>query len=423
MRPLDARLPCRACDRRTQAFLAFGELPLANALVPHDSAEATQERFPLTLTACTQCHLVQLAESVAPVKLFRHYLYMSSTSSAFLDHAARLAHRLIAERALGPHSLVIDIASNDGYLLQYYRAASVRVLGVEPAVNVAAVARSRGIETVCDFFSAALSAELHEKGIRADVVHAHNVLAHVPDLNGFVAGIAKVLAPGGVAVIEVPYLRDLIDHLAFDTVYHEHLCYFALTPLASLFMRHGLRIARVERVPVHGGSIRLFAEHATLCGHDAAIDRLLDEERAWGVADLGTYRRFAEAVAAYRGSLREFLGALRAAGRSIAGYGAAAKGAMLLNYCGIGRETVDFVVDRNPAKQNLDLPGVRIPVFAPDELVARRPDLVLLLTWNFADEIMAQQQEYLCGGGRFILPVPTPRIIGAIEGRRRDESS
>lgn len=402
---------CRACGGPIEPFLPLGDLPLANALVAPDVAGASQPRFPLTMTRCAACSLVQLAETVDPAHLFSQYNYLSSNSPAFVAHAQRLTERLIVERELSATSYVVEIASNDGYLLRHYRAACVPVLGIEPAENIAQIARAQGIDTISQFFSLDLAMTLARKGKAADVVHANNVLAHVPDLRGVVAGLAAILKPEGVVVIEVPYLRDLLDTLAFDTVYHEHLCYFALTPLVSLFAAQGLRIVDVERLAIHGGSLRLFAQHEGRAPVRESVVRLLAEESAWGIDNTQVYERFADDVRAFRPTLREFLRGLRAAGKSIAAYGAAAKGTTLLNYCGIGRETIDFVVDRGALKQGMAMPGLEIPILAPEELMHRRPDYLLLLAWNFAGEIMAQQQAYARSGGRFIIPVPQPRVV------------
>jgi SAM-dependent methyltransferase len=403
---------CRACGGALTEVLALGELPLANALVAPDIPAAAQPRFPLTLMRCETCSLAQLGEIVDPAHLFRDYNYLSSTSDAFVAHAKQLVDRLIIERHLGAESQVIEVASNDGYLLQHYRAAGVRVLGIEPAANIAQIARERGIPTENKFFSLEFAQKMAREDRHADVLHANNVLAHVPDLRGAVAGIAAVLKPDGMAVIEVPYLRDLVDKLEFDTIYHEHQCYFALTPLVRLFNSEGLTIVDVERLAMHGGSLRLFARRGQDLRPSADVTALLAEETAWGVQSSTLYRRFGDQVRAFRPKLRDFLAGLRAQGKTIAAYGAAAKGATLLNYCGIGRETIDFAVDRSPLKQGMALPGVEIPVLALEELTLRRPDYVLLLAWNFADEIVAQQQAYARSGGRFIVPVPAPRVIG-----------
>jgi SAM-dependent methyltransferase len=350
---------------------------------------------------------------VDPRRLFRHYNYLSSTSPAFVAYTKHLVKRLVAEHKLDASSHVVEIASNDGYLLQHYRAMGVPVLGIEPAVNIAKIARERGIETITEFFSYDLAIKLAGEGRAADVLHANNVLAHVPALRGVVAGISVILKPGGVAVIEVPYLRDLINKLEFDTVYHEHLCYFALTPLVMLFNSEGLTILDVERVAIHGGSLRIFAQRAGGGPKSASVAGLLAEEKAWGVDDPRVYEQFADDVRAFRPALLNFLTDLRARGRTIAAYGAAAKGATLLNYCGIGRETIDFVVDRSSIKQGLAMPGVEIPILGPEELTRRRPDYLLLLAWNFAQEIIAQQSSYAHSGGRFILPMPRPHVLEA----------
>lgn len=401
---------CRSCGRPTEVFLPFGALPLANALVPLELPAEEQDRIPLTLAICPGCSLVQLVESVDPVRLFRRYVYFSSNSPAYLRHAESLARRIIAERRLWNESLVVEIASNDGYLLQNYLAAGIAVFGIEPAENIANIARARGIETICDFFDGGLARDLERRGVQADVVHAHNVLAHVPDLPGFVAGLATIVKPDGIIIIEVPYLRDLIGNLEFDTVYHEHLCYFALTPLVTLFERNGLQIFDVEHLEIHGGSLRIFArrtiEHAA-----ASVERMLQQEEAWGVHDPEIYRRFSEKVASFRPMLRAFLSDLRATGKSIAAYGASAKGATLLNYCGVDHRLIDFVADRSRAKHGLAMPGVQIPIVAPETLLSRQPDFALILAWNFADEICRQQAEYSRRGGRFIIPVPAPRIL------------
>jgi len=386
-------------------------MPLANALVAPGVPLDQEERFPLTLTFCPACALVQLAETIDPEKLFRHYVYLSSNSPAFVQHAKSLVQRMIGEQGLDRTSRAIEIASNDGYLLQHYRDAGVPVLGIEPAANIAALARERGIETIGDFFTAGLARTLSEQGKHADVLHAHNVLAHVPDLKGFVAGISTILAPGGVAVLEFPYLIDLVDNLEFDTIYHEHLCYFSLAPLVQLFERAQLQIFDVERVAVHGGSLRLFASRIGRRAPRASLARMIEVERSWGVGDAATYRRFAGSVNALRAAIPDFLAGLRSRGKSIAAYGASAKGATLLNFWGIGRETIDFVVDRSTEKQGLTMPGIRLPIHAPERLLLQQPDYVLLLAWNFAEEIAAQQTEYLRRGGQFIVPVPGPRVL------------
>jgi SAM-dependent methyltransferase len=392
--------------------LSLGRTPLANALRTAEELASPEPTFPLELAFCPRCALVQITESVAPADLFRDYVYFSSFSDTMLRHAAELARRVTTERQLGPTSLVVEAASNDGYLLKNYKAAGVPVLGVEPARNIARVAAEKyGIPTREEFFDAALARQLVAEGRRADVFHAHNVLAHVPDLNGFVAGIRTLLKPTGVAVIEAPYVKDMLDQCEFDTIYHEHLCYFSLTALDRCFRRHGLVIADVERVPIHGGSLRLFAIPVeAVNGVPPRVSALLTEEAGWGVDTPGPYLGFAARVNQIRATLLMLLGNLKAAGLRIAAYGASAKGSTLLNYCGIGPETLDFVVDRSTAKQGKFTPGTRLRIYSPDRLLESQPDFTLLLTWNFADEILRQQEEYRRRGGRFIVPVPTPRV-------------
>ena len=394
-------------------MLSLGRTPLANALVDPHNPPAAEETFPLELVRCRVCTLVQITEAVAPEKMFSTYAYFSSFSDTMVAHARDLVEQTVRERHLGPQNLAVEIASNDGYLLQHYVAAGVPVLGIEPASNIAAVARDKGIPTEVAFFGAAYASELVKAGRRADVLHANNVLAHVAELRGFVSGIGTLLAPGGTAIIEVPYLKDFLDRCEFDTVYHEHLCYFSLTALDRLFELCGLVIVRIERLTIHGGSLRIFAERADHqpVAPDGSVAAMLAEERAWHVDCDEPYRDFAERVVAWRSETTSLLRDLKAQGKRIAAYGAAAKGATLLNFAAIGRETLDFVADRSTYKQGKLMPGVRLPIRSPAALLEEMPDYVLLLTWNFADEILDQQAEYRRRGGRFIIPIPTPRIV------------
>ncbi|MDD3581413.1 MAG: class I SAM-dependent methyltransferase [Desulfobacca sp.] len=404
---------CRSCGfENLKLVLSLGRMPLANALVSLDQLEMAEPTYPLDLAFCPQCSLVQITETVPPELLFREYLYFSSFSDTMLRHAADLTGQIAAYQGLDGHSLVVEIASNDGYLLQYYQQRGIPVLGIEPARNVARVAQAeRGIRTLCEFFDPALAQDLRAQGIRADIIHAHNVLAHVADLNGFVQGLGILLHDEGVAVIEVPYLKDLIDHCEFDTIYHEHLCYFSLTALDDLFQRHGLTIYDVERVPIHGGSLRLWVGHRATTRSGDRVRRMLAEEIAWNVKGEACYQEFAQRVESLKASLNHLLRNLKKKGRRMAAYGAAAKGSTLLNYCGIGLETLDFVVDRSTHKQGRHMPGVRLPIYPPQMLQDSRPDYVLLLTWNFAQEILSQQAAYRQAGGQFIIPIPELRIV------------
>jgi len=408
---------CRACGAKSlEPVLSLGKTPLANALLTKEDLEKPEPSFPLELVFCSTCTLVQITEEVPPETMFGEYLYFSSFSDTMLKHAETIATRLTREQELDAKSLVVEVASNDGYLLQYYAKQGVPVLGVEPARNIAKVAEEKGIRTLCRFFGSEIAGELAAKGERADVIHANNVLAHVPDLNGVVSGFATLLkdaAPGqkgGIAVIEAPYVRDLVEHCEFDTIYHEHLCYFSLTALDRLMARHGLVVHDVERLPIHGGSLRIFVSKKGAYARTDRVTALLEEETASDIDKLSFYAGFASRVNGLKQELVATLADLKAKGARIAAYGAAAKGATLVNFFGIGKETIDFVVDRSTYKQGRYMPGARIPILPPSALVEKHADFCLLLAWNFADEILAQQQKFRDDGGKFIVPIPNVRV-------------
>lgn len=409
---------CRSCGNpHLIPVLDLGDTPLANSLLKAGELNDTEGRYPLNTVGCMECTLIQITKSVPPEALFREYLYFSSFSDTMLTHSSALVTRLIAERHLGANSLAVEIASNDGYLLQFYKQAGVPVLGIEPAVNIAKVAMEKGIRTISEFFGEELARQIVAGGERADVIHANNVLAHVPDLNGFVEGIYLLLKDDGIACIEAPYVKDMIDHVEFDTIYHEHLCYFSLTALDRLFARHNLLIHDAERIAIHGGSLRIFTrrmqtdEDARTVQRSPNAQKLLAEEAAWGVDKAEFYGTFGQRVSDLKASLVHLLHDLKAQGKTIAAYGASAKGSTLLNYFGIGSDVLDYVADRSTVKQGLYTAGTHLPIVAPEKLLETQPDYVLLLTWNFKDEILKQQAEYRSRGGKFIVPIPDVHIL------------
>jgi SAM-dependent methyltransferase len=410
---------CRICgDAASPAqaalvpVLDLGQLPLANRLLSPQDLDKPEPIFPLQLAFCPNCGLLQITETVPFEMLFREYLYFSSYSDTMLGHAQESAAQLIRDRKLRATSLVVEAGSNDGYMLQFFKAAGVPVLGVEPALNIAALAQEKGIETRPESFTLDLAQNLRGQGRLADVFLANNVLAHVGDLHDFLAGIRTILKDDGVAVVEVPYVEDMIDKLEFDTIYHEHLCFFSVTALVRLFERHDLTLVDVEWLPIHGGSLRLFAQPQNGAGkRGASTQAMLQRESQRGLDKLGYYQEFAPRVRALAERLRQLLSDLKGQGKKLAAYGAAAKGSILLNYCGIGRDLLDFVVDRSPVKQGKFMPGVQVPIWATQKLLEEMPDYVLLLTWNFRDEILQQQQAYRDRGGKFIIPVPEPIIM------------
>jgi SAM-dependent methyltransferase len=390
----------------------LGLQPASNAFITSLEAAQDEKRYPLRAKVCESCKLVQVDYDVAPQELFGNYVYFSSYSDDWLAHAKEYCDMARRRFGLGSESLVVELASNDGYLLKNFIDMGVPVLGIDPSDTVAAAAKKIGVPTMVEFFGENLAKQLVGDGRRADLIIGNNVLAHVPLLNDFVAGIALLLKPEGSATIEFPHLLELIEHVEFDTIYHEHYSYISLYAIEQVFSRHGLRIYDVERLPTHGGSLRIFAAHSSRRGlEDSALLRQLRaQESAAGLAELDTYLRFAERVENCRRSLLAFLAEAKRAGKTVAAYGAAAKGNTLLNFCAVTAADISQVADRNPHKQSKFLPGTHIPVVSPEALLQAKPDYVVILPWNLQEEIRQQLRAIKEWGGRFVTPVPVVRI-------------
>ncbi|HLT97294.1 MAG TPA: class I SAM-dependent methyltransferase [Acidimicrobiia bacterium] len=409
-------LKCRNCGAWADIEMVdLGMSPLCQDFLSEERLSTFEYFYPLKVFVCDTCWLAQLGEFATPDEIFSEYAYFSSYSDSWLDHARRYAETMAGRLGLDGHSLVVELASNDGYLLRWFRDLGIPVLGVEPAANVARAAIDVGINTVVDFFSTSLAARLRSEGVQANLIAANNVLAQVPDLHAFVGGIPEILAPDGVVTFEFPHLVRLIEENQFDTIYHEHFSYFSLGTCQDIFGRNGLEIFDVEELPTHGGSLRLFLHHADDDVHQVT-DRpaqMLEAERLAGLQDPNTYRAFGERAAAVKRDLLKVLIAMKERGESVAAYGAAGKGNTLLNYCGIGRDFLDFVADRNPYKIGKFTPGTHIPVFDPAEIRERRPQHILILPWNLRTEIMEQLSFIGEWGGDFIVPIPGVEVIPA----------
>lgn len=405
---------CRACGGPLSVTMAdLGLQPPSNAFLTSAADIADEKRYPLRAKVCGSCTLVQVDYDVAPEELFDKYVYFSSYSDEWLKHAKAYCEMAWRRFSLNGSSLVIELASNDGYLLKNFLDMGVPVLGIDPSDTVAAAAETVGVPTLVEFFGDAVARRLAAEGRRADLIIGNNVLAHVPVLNDFVAGIATLLKPTGSVTIEFPHLLRLIEHVEFDTIYHEHYSYISLFAIEKVFGRHGLRIYDVEELSTHGGSLRIYASHASRPDLEdtATLHAVRAQEVAAGLPQLDTYRRFAQRVEECRRSLLEFLAAAQRDGRRVAAYGAAAKGNTLLNFCGVTPNEISMVADRNPHKQSKLLPGTHIPVVSPEDLMRVKPDYVLILPWNFQDEIRRQLAGIAAWGGRFVIPVPLVRVI------------
>lgn len=405
-------IACHGCGgTELRPFLSLGKTPLADALVSPQDVGTVQPTFPLDVAFCPECALVQILEDVPPEQLFvDNYLYFSSFSDYLLEHSRDHVDTLVRERGLGEHSFVVELASNDGYLLRNFLPHGVRVLGVDPAPDQATAAREAGVETIEEFFGTDLARRIRAERGAADVIVANNVMAHVPQLNDFVGGMAQLLADDGLITVENPWVKELVERRAFDTIYHEHFYYYSCTSVDALMRRHGMFLNDVEYFPdLHGGTLRWHIGKKE--APTARTRDFLESERAAGVQEFPYYAHFGREVEHLRSALLSLLGRLKGEGARIAAYGAAAKGSTLLNYVGIGPALVDFVVDRNTYKQGKLMPGVHLPIRPVEDLLSEQPDYVLLLAWNFAEEIIAQQAEYVARGGRFIRPVPTPEVI------------
>jgi 2-polyprenyl-3-methyl-5-hydroxy-6-metoxy-1,4-benzoquinol methylase len=406
---------CRFCAAPLAlSFADLGMSPPSNSFVKAEALNRMERFYPLHAWVCEKCFLVQLEEFESAEQIFSDdYAYFSSFSESWLAHAKAYTEMMAKRFALGGSSFVVEIASNDGYLLQYFVQRGIPVLGIEPTANTAAAAEKKGVPSLVKFFGVATAAELASKGRKADLILGNNVLAHVPDLNDFVRGMSLLLKPGGVVTMEFPHLLNLMQENQFDTIYHEHFSYLSFVVTERVFAAHGLTLFDVDEIPTHGGSLRIYARHAANAALpvSAKVAELRAREQAAGLERADTYRSFAAQVRATKRSLLKFLIAAKEQGKSVVGYGAAAKGNTLLNYCGVRSDLVEYVVDRSPQKQGRFLPGVHIPVFAPEKIAQTKPDYVLILPWNLKDEIAAQMSGIRAWGGRFVVPIPETRVL------------
>jgi len=404
---------CRICNNKDlKKILSLGTQPLANSFLTKEDLEKEEKTFPLEMSSCPSCKLLQLTYVVPPEIMFKNYVYVSSTTDTFKIHFFELAEELTQMLGLNKESLAVDIGSNDGVLLKGFQSFGVRTVGVEPATNVAKIAEQNGVETINDFFNGKIVGKIIKEKGHADVVTAANVFAHVNDIHDFVKNVKLLLKENGIFVIEVPYLLDMLEKMTFDTIYHEHLSYFTVTPLVKFFNKFGMGIFKIKKVDSHGGSLRIFVKNQSVKFYiDESVNRFLENEKKIGVGDSALYENFAQRVLDVKSTLLNFLQKIKDEGKSIAAYGAPAKGNTLLNFCGIGQKHIDYVIDDNPLKQDLFTPGTHIPVVDSSILDKNRPDFVLILAWNFAEEILAKNKKYRDEGVKFIIPLPEPVIV------------
>lgn len=397
-------LECRfCCSPLCHTFCDLGKTPLANSFLNPEGIAAKEPLFPLIAYVCSRCFLVQLPQAESPEEIFSHYAYFSSYSTSWLNHARHYAEKIPQKLGLHKDSFIVEIASNDGYLLNYFQNMGYAILGIEPAKNVAQAALEKGIPTRVEFFSSKMADTL-----QADLLIGNNVLAHVPDLNDFIQGLKIALKPQGWITLEFPHLLNLIQERQFDTIYHEHFSYFSLLALAKIFPYHGLEIVDVEKLPTHGGSLRLYVRHAGVSAPTPTVTLLIEEEREAGLHQMGTYELFGEQTLDIKQRLIALLRSLKLQGKKIVGYGAPAKGNTLLNFCGLNSEMISYTVDKSRYKQGLYLPGSKIPIFSPEKIFEDKPDYILILPWNLKDEIVEELKEARTWGGKFICPIPYP---------------